>query len=185
MNLFLEKGLRYAPDEVVVFYFINDAEPVPVRSRWWWLGHSRIVTFYWSRVKALLAQYRSSARFEDYYASLYEEDAPGWQGTRQSFLELARVCRERGIGLRVVLLPELHALAEYPFARQHALVSAFLEAHGIESLDLAPLFRDEKDPRSLWVARDDAHPNARAHRLIAEYSLPFLREEAGGRWSGS
>ena len=30
-----------------------------------------------------------------------------------------------------------------------------------------------------WVAPDDAHPNAEAHGLIAEYTLPFLLEDPG------
>ena len=53
-----------------------------------------------------------------------------------------------------------------------------LAEHGIPALDLAPLFRNEEQPMSLWVSRDDAHPNSRAHALISQYSLPFLLEAA-------
>ena len=74
----------------------------------------------------------------------------------------------------MVLLPELHELSEYRFAAQHALVTKFLDGLGIESLDLAPSFAGESNPQQLWVAPDDAHPNARAHGLIAEFSLGFL-----------
>ena len=45
-------------------------------------------------------------------------------------------------------------------------------------MDLAPHFITETSPLTLWVARDDAHPNAKAHRLIAEYSYPFLSEKS-------
>jgi len=177
VGLFLEKGLAYHPDEVVVFYFINDAEPTPHKSRWWWLGRSRAATFYWSRAKALWAQISPSGTFQDFYAALYRDDQPGWVETRRAFQRLAAACKENGIALKVVLLPELHRLDEYPFAREHALVTDFLRSNGIAVLDLAPRFKNEQDPQSLWVARDDAHPNARAHQLIADYSLPFL---AGG-----
>jgi lysophospholipase L1-like esterase len=175
--LFVDKGLAYHPDEVVVFYFINDAEPTPHKSRWWWLGQLRIATFYWSRVKALWARISPGASFEEYYAGLYRDDQPGWAEAKRAFLRLAAICAERGIALKVVLLPELHVLAPYPFTREHALVGDFLRANGIAVLDLAPRFGGEHDPQSLWVAQDDAHPNARAHRLIADYCLPFL---AGG-----
>ena len=174
VNVFLEKGLAYQPDAVVLFYFINDAEPIPEPSRFEWLGNLRLFTFYWSRMKALLARFSESKSFRGFYAALYEPDQPGWVQTRESFLTLAEACRERDIELRVVLLPELHNLAEYPFEREHALVAGFLEEHEVPVLDLAPMFRSETEPRSLWVARDDAHPNARAHALIAQYSLPFL-----------
>ena len=42
VNLFIEKGLKYKPDEVVVFSFINDAEPTPTKSGWVPLGGSRL-----------------------------------------------------------------------------------------------------------------------------------------------
>jgi lysophospholipase L1-like esterase len=179
VNLFLDKGLRYRPDQTVLFYFINDAEPVPQRSRLPWLGNLRIVTFYWSRVKALLARLGASSGFEEYYAALYRGEPEGWRRSRAALLELQEVCREHDIALQVVLLPELHELVDYTFAREHAQIADFLRASGIPVLDLAPSFANETNPTSLWVAADDAHPNARAHRLIANYSLDFIAAGQG------
>lgn len=174
VNLFLDKGLRYRPDQVVLFYFINDAEPVPQRSNLAWLGYSRMATFYWSRIKALLARYDESTTFAGYYSALYEPDAQGWKDAQAAILQLRDACRENGIVLQVVLLPELHDLVHYTFAREHGLISEFLRNNGVEVLDLAPSFVDQTEPMSLWVALDDAHPNAKAHRLIAERSLEFI-----------
>ena len=39
VNLLIDKGLKYQPDQVVLFYFINDAEPVPKKSRFPGLGY--------------------------------------------------------------------------------------------------------------------------------------------------
>jgi lysophospholipase L1-like esterase len=178
VELFLETGLDYRPDAVVLFYFINDAEPVPRKSRFAWLGRSRVATFYWSRVKALFARWSAAPDYAAYYAALYDEGRPGWVAAKDALRRLRDECRERDIGLAVVLLPELHELADYRFAAQHALVTDFLDGLGIESLDLAPHFASEPDPQRLWVAPDDAHPNARAHRLIADFSLDFLWESA-------
>jgi lysophospholipase L1-like esterase len=181
VNLFLEKGLAYDPDQVVLFYFINDAEPVPRRSRFPWLGNVRVVTFYWSRIKALLARLDPQAGgFQTYYSALYAPDAEGWRRSRGALMELRDACRARDIALQVVLLPELHELVDYPFAREHAQVATFLRSNGVPALDLAPAFANEKDPTSLWVAPDDAHPNARAHEQIGLYSLAFI---AGARGS--
>ncbi len=174
VNLFLEKGLKYRPDQVVVFYFINDAELTPVRSNWGFLNHSRLVTLFWSRIHAALTNLRASKSYQEFYSELYRDDQPGWINTRQAFLEIRDVCRENGIDLKVVLLPELHNLVDYPLAEQHAKVQLFLQQAGIRSLDLVAFFADERNPHSLWVALDDAHPNARAHRLIAQYSLDFI-----------
>jgi lysophospholipase L1-like esterase len=179
VNLFLEKGLAYQPDQVIVFYFINDAEGVPKRSRFPWLGSVRVVTFYWSRIKALVARFSESAGYEEWYEALYRDDAEGWRAAQRAFLQLREVCAAHDIALQVVLLPELHELVDYPFEAEHSAVSGFLEANGIRSLDLTPFFAGETDPQSLWVAADDAHPNAEAHRRIAEYSLDFIREAPG------
>jgi lysophospholipase L1-like esterase len=176
VELFLEKGLAYAPDAVVLFYFINDAEPVPTRSRWWWLGHSRLLTLYWSRVQALAVGFGRAEGWREYYAGLYRNGQPGWREARESLRALRDACASRGIRLQVVLLPELHQLADYPFAREHAGIAAFLAEHGISVLDLAPRFAGEPDPRSLWVAPDDPHPNAAAHERIARYSFDTLRK---------
>ena len=37
-----------------------------------------------------------------------------------------------------------------------------------------PAFAGVTDPLALWVAPDDAHPNAQAHAIIARAVAPFL-----------
>jgi lysophospholipase L1-like esterase len=174
VNLFLEKGLKYDPDEVVIFYFINDAEPTPKTSPYAFLGHSQMVTFVWSRAKTIASRIRPSKSFQEYYSGLYREGSPGWERAKEAFAIAQRVCRENGIALKVVLLPELHRLEPYTFEAEHRLVVDFLDSLGIPALDLAPLFRGQGDPLRLWVALDDAHPNALAHRLIAQYAVDFV-----------
>jgi hypothetical protein len=181
VGLFIEKGLKYKPDHVVVFYFINDAEPTPRKSDLEFLGHLRIVTFFWSRLRSITANFEHEKSYLDYYKGLYADDQPGWTVAKNSFRELKDICAARGIALQVVLLPELHVLDNYPFADQHGKVVAFLKKNDIEALDLAPFFAREHRPARLWVAPDDAHPNAIAHALIAQYSLPFIKEGMNAR----
>lgn len=174
VNLFIEKGLKYKPDQVVVFYFINDAEETPTPSRLSFLERSEFISFYWSRTRAFLNNLSHTKDYGRYYSSLYLEDSKGWIHTQKAFLLLKRVCRENNIKLQVVFLPELHVLRDYPFKKEHAAVSGFLEGEQIDHLDLTPFFSEETNPVRLWVARDDAHPNALAHRLIAEYAIHFI-----------
>ena len=180
VHLFLKKGLKYNPDEVDVFYFINDAEPTPQVSRWEFLGNSRLVTFFWSRIESLLSRVEERKSFHGYYAGLYGDNEPGWIACQQAFLLLKKTTDERGIKLRVVLLPELHDPAHQEFAEQYRKVMAFLAKNGIEALDVTPAFRDVREPLRLWVAPDDAHPNAEAHAIIARAVQPFLSGDAGG-----
>lgn len=179
-NLFATRGTKYHPDHVVVFYFLNDAEPTPRKSRVWFFGYSRLLTFYWSRIQALGSRWSPSRRYGEYYSNLYREGQPGWVAATQAFAMLKTLCDRNGIGLEVVILPELHSLQPYPFEREHQLVTSFLAGAGIPCLDLIGIFPRDLPPRSLWVAPDDAHPNALAHKLIAEKALPFLQERIFG-----
>jgi lysophospholipase L1-like esterase len=178
VNLFLEKGLKYHPDKVVVFYFINDAEPTVRHHSGGFLYHSRLVTFVWSKIHALLSDYGDEIHnYKGYYADLYRPDSAGWKNTRDALLQLRDLCRERGIALQVVLIPDLHELHEYPFADEHRLIASFLRDNGVPVLDLAPLFKDYPEPTQLWVSADDAHANALGHELIAKYALDFIAEK--------
>ena len=174
VNLFKEKGLKYNPDKVVVFYFINDAEVTPVRSKWTWVSRLRSVTFLWSRVRGLLTRTSDGTTFQSFYSDLYADDQPGFIAVKESFLELQGICEERGMELQVVMLPELHNLVDYPFAAEYAKVEDFLRDNSIPVIDLTESFAGYEDAEGLWVAPDDAHPNALAHRMIAEYSRNFL-----------
>lgn len=175
LSLFKKKGLKYNPDKVVVFYFINDAEVTPVESKWTPLARLRSVTFLWSRVRGLLSRSDSGVTFESFYSALYADDQPGYITVKAAFLELQGICEERGIELQVILLPELHNLVEYPFAAEYGKVSDFLVSNDIPVKDLTSDFAGYVDAPALWVARDDAHPNALAHAMIAEYSLDFIQ----------
>jgi lysophospholipase L1-like esterase len=179
--LFKEKGLKYNPDKVVVFYFINDAEVTPVRSDWLWVSRLRSVTFLWSRMRGLLSRGSSGQTFESFYSDLYEDDQPGFIAMKDAFIDLRGITEQRGIELQVIMIPELHNLVEYPFAPEYEKVRSFLESNDIAVMDLTESFAGYEDPAGLWVALDDAHPNAKAHKMIAEYSLQFLRQGSNQR----
>ncbi len=182
VNLFVAKGLKYRPDEVVAFYFINDAEPTPRKSHWDLLASSRTAIFLWSRVNTISARLGWKPSYVSYYKGLYADGQPGWIAERKAFLQLRDVCAKNGIRLRVVMLPEFHQLRNYPFAAEHLKVATFLRDNGITAMDLAPSFAHESNPRRLWVSLDDAHPNAVADALIARYALPFIAD--GGHAAG-
>lgn len=174
VNLFIEKGLEYKPDKVVLFYFINDAEVTPVKSGLWFLGYSEFISFYWSRINSMMNNYFPSKSFKDYYSALYEEDQEGWINAKKALLQLKEICRENGIQLQVVLLPELHDTKNQIFGGVYNQVSFFLEQNDIDHVNLAGLFKDQEDEMELWVSYDDAHPNDLAHRKIAEAIKEFI-----------
>ena len=82
------------------------------------------------------------------------------------------------IVIRLFGLTELHNLVDYPFAAEYDKVSSFLADNGISYIDLTSSFAGYEDAEGLWVAPDDAHPNALAHKMVAEYSLEFIEQES-------
>lgn len=177
VNLFFEKGTKYDPDKVVLFYFINDAEVTPEKSGLWFLGYSHLISFYWSRINSLMNNIVASKSFEEYYNALYEEEQEGWVNARKSLLELRDYCRERGIALQVVLLPELHDTDNVIFKKVYDKISNFLQESGIDYMSLAGLFKGHGNEIELWVSFDDAHPNDIAHAKIAESLVEFISKK--------
>ncbi|UCF35163.1 MAG: hypothetical protein JSV78_07625 [Phycisphaerales bacterium] len=83
-------------------------------------------------------------------------------------MAVIQLCRARGVPLRVALIPYVMTGGEeYVPARVHAQVKQFLEANGVEVVDLLPVLAG-RDPKTLIVNPNDPHPNEEAHRLFAE-----------------
>ena len=177
VNLFFEKGVKYGPDKVVLFYFINDAEVTPEKSGLWFLGYSHLISFYWSRINSLMNNMFSSKSFKDYYTALYLDDQEGWMNSKKALLQLRDYCLENGIAFQVVLLPELHDTDNLIFGDVYNKISLFLQQNGIEYMSLAKLFSDHEDQIELWVSYDDAHPNKLAHGAIADSLVEFISKK--------
>lgn len=179
VNLFKEKGLKYRPDQVTMFFFINDAEPLRERSSYEFLSNSQLVTFCWSRLRGLFSDNSYENGYLGYYTDLYAEESAGWKAAQAAMLEMRDLAEEQGFSFQVVMLPELHELADYPFREVYAKVEQFLTENAIEVLDITPAFSHINEPMSLWVAPDDAHPNAKAHAIIAGASMGFIADRIG------
>jgi len=177
VNLFFKKGQKYKPDHIVLFYFINDAEITPQKSKWQFLSHARVVTFFWSRIHSLMANLSESKSFKSYYSELYDDSQEGWIHTKKALRQMAQYSRDNQIRFDVMLLAELHDLKDYPLKNEHSKIMSFLHENNINSIDLVPFFSSVEDSHELWVALDDAHPNKNAHQMIADFSFDFI---AGG-----
>jgi lysophospholipase L1-like esterase len=164
---FKERGVKYAPDEVILGFYINDAEPVPAPETAWLPRTSYLYVLANSGWDSFQRSIGRKESYTDYYRTLYTEQNPGWRACRTALEDLIERCRRQGIILRIVLLPELHfPNGAYPFAGIHRLVASVAEQHGVATLDLQDAFTGH-DPKSLWVSPGDAHPNQKAQKIIA------------------
>jgi len=169
--------VEFKPRLVIYNYFINDAEVTPPNGVKGanLLSHSMLLSFVWSRMRMLFPSTLGvNNDFVSYYKDLY--DGPGWSKTEQALIRLKAAVEDNGGKLIVVLLPELHDPRQYPFLSEHKKIGEFLTSQNIRFVDLLPVFSQVEDPRTLWVARDDAHPNALAHKMIAEAEAKIIAD---------
>lgn len=171
---FLERGMAFKPDIVVLNYFINDAEPTPVyRDVPWFARHSYAYAVLGGAWDGFKRRTEGQQDYKSYYSGLYA--APGWDLTQAAIAKLAVVCRAQGIRLIISNIPELRELKPYAFADVQTKVEAVAKANGLEYVDLLPAVENE-DPKSLWVTVPDPHPNARATQLLGDYLARYLEE---------
>jgi lysophospholipase L1-like esterase len=159
---------RFHPDQVILEYFINDAEPVPRERNAGIAGHSYLAAFAISRFDGALRLAGLRPNWREYYSSLYRDGSPGLEAAKDALGRLADATARDGASLLVAILPELHQIeGAYPFAAEQQKIEDYLAARHIKTLDLLPCLRGHGPEIGLWITPGDAHPNAKANELIA------------------
>lgn len=175
LTYFKEDGYRFNPDMVILAFFINDAEPVPKKSKNFFLNHSHFAVYFWSKINIIRSLfYPQKNYYIDYYRDLYNDSNLGWIRCKDALIELNNYCVKDKKKFLIVFIPELHDLAEpYKFKDIYNKVADFLKSQEIGYLDLYPSFKN-KDGRRLWVSYEDAHPNKTGHKIIADSIYKYL-----------
>ncbi|MFN7976817.1 MAG: SGNH/GDSL hydrolase family protein [Vicinamibacterales bacterium] len=180
--------LRLRPDFVLLQWGTNDIEldehvagrpktPPLIADRDWheWL-YARSALYTMINAQWVRWQIRKTMgdSYDHYLVRLYGD--PASEGARRAetlmrrFLEL---CRERGVGVGLVLFPDAAVSLgpDYPYQFMHDRVAAICREAAITCLDLLPEYRKVPDRFSLWVTPLDAHPSALANRMAADAVL--------------
>jgi lysophospholipase L1-like esterase len=87
--------------------------------------------------------------------------------------ELITEAQTRGMKVAVVLFPQLYDVPGSNFAIQP--IETWLKTQAIPSLNLIPIFAPYA-PEDIIVNNNDAHPNQKAHALVADTLSVFLQE---------
>jgi len=111
---------------------------------------------------------KSDARSYYSFVRDYYQGEP-WQRFEQTLVRTRDLCRANHCEFTVLIFPFLHSLgSDYPFRDVHQQIRAACEAHALPCLDLEPVLTSHVSA-GLTVNPFDAHPNARAHALAAEF----------------
>ena len=178
----------YQPDAVFLAYVVNDAEPstaMPVspeeayrHSRSWFLteaaDHLNRRVFRRRLLPTTKVNVASS------YLEGFETDSVKWQDSREAIRQMRDLSRTAGASFRVMIMPDFTQEFDdrYPWRAIHDAVTAWGGELNIPTDDVMDHFRGE-DHQQWWVPWD-GHPNAAAHRRIAELLVTRILEPSGG-----
>lgn len=166
---FLTKLTHLEPTDIVVHYFVNDAEKLGAGGGNWFLRNSQLAVLMW-RAFNQVAQPAGETTLLGHYQNVYAEDAEGYQDMRASLTKLVGYAKEQGIKVHFVMMPDIHNLKDYPFHFIHEDMKNFAAKLDVASyLDLLPSFKQfEEDAKAIWAMPGDPHPNAHGHAVMAE-----------------
>jgi hypothetical protein len=160
------------PTDLVVHYFLRDAEDLPPGGGNIALQRSQLAVTLW--IAYHRAFDRSGERsLVDHYRAAYQPDAPGFHVMRAKLAELSDHARAHGIRIYLAMTPDVHNLVDYKLAFVHDIMREVAANAGYVYVDLLPALRGQT-PGALFAMPGDPHPNAFGHALMADALLPIV-----------
>jgi lysophospholipase L1-like esterase len=180
----------YQPDYVFAIFFLRDGTPLCTSLRChretidrlrkqyasgFLYRHSRIVRLMGDAlVRREFTRYYLDAISRSYLGS--EADRRFWSGQQQSLVRIRDACQRAGIEFHLVVFPLLFGLESASSYRFHAVedeILRFAREARIPAFSLTPAFLGQRS-ETLWVSRDDQHPNEKGHRIAADGLTPYM-----------
>lgn len=160
------------PTDIVVHYFLRDAEDLPAGGGNVLLRESEVAVTLWIAAHRLFDKHGEQS-LVDHYRDAYRPDAPGFLIMQQQLKHLADYAHERHIRLYLAMVPDVHNLVDYKFGFVHDIMRRIAEQDGYTYIDLLPALQG-RPPEDLFAMPGDPHPNALGHKLMAEAIFPVV-----------
>jgi lysophospholipase L1-like esterase len=161
------------PTDIVVQYFLRDAEDLEPGRTSFVLRNSELAVTLWIAYSRLFGQTGEKSLVE-HYQNAYKPDAPGFKVAQAKLKELADYAKARHIRLYFVMTPDVHNLVHYEFGFIHEMMDKIATEDGYTVVDLLPAFLG-RPPQELWAMPGDPHPNALGHELMADTIFPVIK----------
>ena len=161
------------PTDIVVQYFINDAEELSSGGGNYLLQKSQLAVTFFILYNRLFSKSGEESLIQ-YYQKIYNEDTRGFIVMKKSLKRLYNYAKQNNINVYFVMTPDIHNLKAYPFLPIHKKMKKIAYENNFEYLDLLPFFKDI-EAKKLWAMPGDPHPNAFGHQIMADaiYALIF------------
>jgi len=163
------------PTDIVVHYFLRDAEALPPGGGNILLRHSELAVTLWIAYHRLFDK-AGEASLVEHYRSAYDPSAAGFQVMRSKLHDLSVYARSNHVRIYLAMVPDVHNLVDYKFGFVHSIMRGLAAEEGYAYIDLLPEMQGYP-PERLWAMPGDPHPNAFGHELMARAIFPVLSKE--------
>ena len=163
------------PTDIVVLYFVRDAEKLEAGGGNLLLRNSELAVTMWIAMTRLAGK-TGEKSLTQHYLDVYDEKAQGFIDMKQSLGRLAAYANQNGIRIYLAMTPDVHNLRNYPLGFIHEKVGRIAKGYGYRYVDLLPAF-GKLSPEEIWAMPGDPHPNGRGHELMANAIAPMLEQE--------
>ncbi|MFH1680427.1 MAG: GDSL-type esterase/lipase family protein [Candidatus Eisenbacteria bacterium] len=192
-----ESAARFAPDLVLVAYYLNDTEgpgdeserQLRRRIGWWKAGlvrirvslkrHSRLMAWLMHQGIILVRSITHVEHLSDIdFDRRFADEAEGWQRSRTALEEMKQVADSLHSRMFLVLIPLLvNTNDQYRYRDAHERILSYCAEIEVPSCDLLDAFMGLEAKR-LRVSYLDPHLNEQAHRLAAAWIEKSMREQS-------
>jgi lysophospholipase L1-like esterase len=168
VRLYFKKLQALDPTDIVIHYFLNDAEVLEAGGGNFLLRNSQLAVTLWIAATRAFGKI-GEENLVEHYRKAYEEGSPGFIAMKQALKELSDYAHRHKpeIHLYLVMTPDIHNLEDYKLYDIHDIMKTISDQYGYTYIDLLPAFKG-LSPRDVWAMPGDPHPNALGHKLMAE-----------------
>lgn len=170
---FLTELTATQPTDIVVHYFVRDAEKLDAGGGNWFLRNSQLAVTLWIAASRVFGE-SGEKSLVDHYKTVYEPDQPGYKAMLAALKRLKDYADSKGIRVYLAMTPDVHDLVDYKFDFIHDRMKGIAAQDGFRYVDLLPAMRNLK-PEQLWSMPGDPHPNSLGHKLMADALFPALQ----------
>lgn len=175
VSRFFKELTGLEPTDIVVQYFLRDAEELDPGGGNWVLRHSELAVTLWIAYHRLLDRSGENS-LVDHYRALYKPGAPGFIAMKSKLRELADYAKAHRIRIYLAMTPDVHNLIDYKFNFVHDTMRQIAAEDGYTYVDLLPAMLG-RPPQELFAMPGDPHPNGLGHKLMADAIYPVLLQK--------
>lgn len=171
---FLTHLTQVEPTDIVVHYFLRDAEELEKGRGNWFLRNSQLAVTLWNAMNRY-TQKTGQNSIVDHYRKVYQPNSDGIRRMKEALKELADYGHRKNIKLYLAMTPDIHNLENYQLGFIHQYMEGVARDLRYEFIDLLPALEGLK-PQEVWSMPGDPHPNALGHKKMAQALYTVLNK---------